>query len=233
MRKKNIIKSHRFRWVRGIVPLLTLLIILLSGYTVTASAPGYAMQEQDLDSVAPGEVVRVDFALSLPQYGSISGAVADAETGMPVPDAAVSACHIPDPAAQVEICSETVTTDAGLYVLTDVTAGGGYAVTASAAGYYLCSEIGITVPADTVVQVDLSLTPEFPDVPRGYWAFDAVGACAAAGVVAGYQDGLYYPGMIVTRDQMAVYMSRALAGGEAEVPDFTGTPAFLDVGEEH
>lgn len=39
MRKRNIIQPHQFRRVRGIVPLLALLVIVLSGYTVTASLP--------------------------------------------------------------------------------------------------------------------------------------------------------------------------------------------------
>ncbi|NIN09780.1 MAG: hypothetical protein GTN78_13125, partial [Gemmatimonadales bacterium] len=35
----------------------------------------------------------------------------------------------------------------------------------------------------------------------------------------------------VTRDQMAVYISRSLAGGDENVPDFSGTPTFPDVPE--
>jgi len=55
-------------------------------------------------------------------------------------------------------------------------------------------------------------------------------ACLAAGIVAGYDDDLYHPEHEVTRDQMAVYISRALAGGDDSVPEFTGTPTFSDVG---
>jgi hypothetical protein len=69
----------------------------------------------------------------------------------------------------------------------------------------------------------------FPDVPGTYWAFDEIMDCAAAGIVSGYPDGAYRPFLPVTRDQMAVYISRALAGGDASVPAFTGTPSFSDV----
>lgn len=39
MSKRNINQSHRFRWVRGVVRLLALLVVVLSGYTATASLP--------------------------------------------------------------------------------------------------------------------------------------------------------------------------------------------------
>jgi hypothetical protein len=70
-------------------------------------------------------------------------------------------------------------------------------------------------------------------VPADHWASDDIGACVEAGIVAGYADGSYQPANAVTRDQMAVYISRGLAGGDANVPDFTDTPTFPDVGSEH
>jgi hypothetical protein len=54
MRKRNIIESHRFRWVRGIVLLLTLLAILLSDYTATASLPP---ADAEPDSATPAHCV--------------------------------------------------------------------------------------------------------------------------------------------------------------------------------
>jgi hypothetical protein len=82
----------------------------------------------------------------------------------------------------------------------------------------------------------------FSDVtPGGYgphgvdpfWAYAAIDACVAAGIVAGYPGGTYQPANPVTRDQMAVYIARAVAGGDNNVPDFTSTPSFSDVGVEH
>jgi hypothetical protein len=58
----------------------------------------------------------------------------------------------------------------------------------------------------------------FPDVPWYYWAKDQVQAVVDAQIVKGYPDGTYRPEVTVTRDQMAVYIARALAGGDAAVP---------------
>jgi len=83
---------------------------------------------------------------------------------------------------------------------------------------------------------------EFPDVPAwGYgaegldphWAYYYVMACVDAQIVGGYLDGTYQPTAVVTRDQMAVYIARSLAGGDAGVPEFEGTPSFSDVSASH
>jgi hypothetical protein len=82
------------------------------------------------------------------------------------------------------------------------------------------------VPADRTEEV-------FDDIPLDFWAYEETKGCAEAGIVAGYPDGLYHGANPVTRDQMAVYVARALAGGDDNVPDFTDTPTFPDVGSEH
>jgi len=46
-------------------------------------------------------------------------------------------------------------------------------------------------------------------VPTSYWAFKYVEYCHAHGIVNGYSDGTYQPGAVVTRDQMAVFVTRA------------------------
>ena len=75
--------------------------------------------------------------------------------------------------------------------------------------------------------------PVFPDVPFGFWAFDEVEACADAEIVGGYGDGLYHPANPVTRDQMAVFISRSICTptGEAGLVDYVPptTPSFSDV----
>jgi hypothetical protein len=75
----------------------------------------------------------------------------------------------------------------------------------------------------------------FGDVLMRHWAFAEVEACVAADIVQGYPDGSYRPQLSVTRDQMAVYISRALAGGDegVQVPSGLAEPTFTDVGEEH
>ena len=69
----------------------------------------------------------------------------------------------------------------------------------------------------------------FVDVPPDHWAASEIAACMAAGIVAGYPDGTYQPDLSVTRDQMAIYIARALAGGEAHVPSGPAQPSFSDV----
>jgi len=69
----------------------------------------------------------------------------------------------------------------------------------------------------------------FSDVTLEQWAFDEIGACVRAGIVGGYPDGTYRPGLPVTRDQMAVFISRALAGGDSLVPTGPPTATFSDV----
>ncbi|NIM50151.1 MAG: S-layer homology domain-containing protein, partial [Gemmatimonadales bacterium] len=48
----------------------------------------------------------------------------------------------------------------------------------------------------------------FRDVPEDYWCFKYVEYLVEAAVAFGYPDGNYYPTRRVTRDQMAVYISR-------------------------
>ncbi len=74
---------------------------------------------------------------------------------------------------------------------------------------------------------------DFSDVSSSvsdpYWALWEIEAAYAAGIVKGYSDGTYKPTDPVTRDQMAVYISRALAGGDAQVPSGPATATFSDV----
>jgi PKD repeat protein len=49
----------------------------------------------------------------------------------------------------------------------------------------------------------------FPDVPISHWAYRWVEFAVDQEVVGGYPDGTYRPAVIVTRDQMAVYVQRA------------------------
>ncbi len=75
----------------------------------------------------------------------------------------------------------------------------------------------------------------FSDVPFSNWAFSQISACVDAGVVTGYPDGTYQPSQPVTRDQMAVYVARALVipSGDAAIPDPVPPPTFSDVSSTH
>jgi Tol biopolymer transport system component len=73
----------------------------------------------------------------------------------------------------------------------------------------------------------------FSDAAPDVWAWQAALDCFVAGIVCGYGDGLYHPELPVTRDQMAVYIARALAGGEENVPEAGRPRSFLDVRRDH
>jgi hypothetical protein len=73
----------------------------------------------------------------------------------------------------------------------------------------------------------------FGDVPGDFWACDEIGACVGADIVSGYEDDLYHPDSPVTRDQMAVFVSRAVAGSDGLVPAGPTMPTFQDVLPNH
>lgn len=75
-------------------------------------------------------------------------------------------------------------------------------------------------------------TGEFSDVSADYWAYNYIKAAALGGIVNGYGDGTFKPDAVVTRDQMAVFLARALAGGDDKIsmPGGTVKPvAYSDV----
>jgi hypothetical protein len=73
----------------------------------------------------------------------------------------------------------------------------------------------------------------FSDVPWDQWAFGYVEWCRDQDIVEGYGDGTYRPQEVVTRAQMAVYIARSLAGGDAYVPPGPGVATFPDVPTDH
>ncbi len=92
----------------------------------------------------------------------------------------------------------------------------------------------VTDPYDSDTETkDNYIWVGFPDVPPAHWAFQQVLLCVDADIIAGYPEGLYYPTWIVSRDQMAVYIARAIAGGDSVVPDGPPTPSFPDVATDY
>ncbi len=78
----------------------------------------------------------------------------------------------------------------------------------------------------------LGAPTDFLDVGPGHWAYDEIMACVGAGVVQGYPGNIYLPNNTVTRAQMAVFIARALAGGEEEVPAPPAEATFNDVTDD-
>jgi len=105
-----------------------------------------------------------------------------------------------------------------------------------AVGFYetawqMCQQGGAG-PFGDVARGTISVT-SFLDVPADYWAVWEIEAAKAAGVVCGYADHRYQPTLAVSRDQMAVYLARALAGGDEAVPTGPAHPSFADVPEDY
>jgi hypothetical protein len=69
----------------------------------------------------------------------------------------------------------------------------------------------------------------FHDIPDNHWARNEIMACVQAGIVSGYPDGNYYPELPVSRSQMSAFVSRALVGGDANVPEGPAEASFTDV----
>jgi subtilisin family serine protease len=87
--------------------------------------------------------------------------------------------------------------------------------------------------ARAVVDLTLQARADFSDVPFSHWAFSSIESCFYQGIVQGYGDGTYQPEEAITRDQMAVYLARAVAGGDANVPEDTDGATFTDVDGEY
>lgn len=87
-------------------------------------------------------------------------------------------------------------------------------VTRAQMAVYVQRALDLDLPAYTV---------NFSDVAAGYWADNEIQAVYDATIVLGYGDNTYRPENVVTRDQMAVYIARGMAGGDANV---TATPTI-------
>lgn len=73
---------------------------------------------------------------------------------------------------------------------------------------------------------------QFSDVGSEAWYADAVGAAAGAGLVQGFADGTFAPDAKITREQMAVMISRALAfAGKPKASDAQQLASFKDLGD--
>jgi len=84
---------------------------------------------------------------------------------------------------------------------------------------------------------DPTTDPGFTDIDETHWAYQYICYAVDQHVVQGYPEGDYRPAAIVTRDQMAVYVARALVAptGEAALADYVPAdprnfPDVLDTG---
>jgi hypothetical protein len=156
------------------------------------------------------------------QFGTLQGTVRD-DTGAPVPHADL---WIGD--------GLYMRADAAGAFSIDVPATESTTLRVSADGYVATSVDGLAITEGETVPVDVTLSREFSDVGDESWAEQSVSDCLEAGIVGGYADSSYHPSESVTRGQMAVYIARALAGGDGGVaPPRPGTQSFSDVPADH
>ena len=69
----------------------------------------------------------------------------------------------------------------------------------------------------------------FPDVASDLVGADYIEALVTAGIAGGFGDGTYRPTDTVTREQMAIYVARGMAGGDSNVPSGPAVANFPDV----
>ena len=158
--------------------------------------------------------------------GTVTGTVTDAVTGAPIAGASVYFIYSGD-LHSISNGGDPTGSD-GVYTY-EIATMEYDRLRAQADGYYEAIKPGVTVTSGSLTQVDWQLYHAPTDVASDNWAFDAVAACVQAGIVTGYEDDTYHPEYPVTRDQMAVYLARGLAGGEDNVPAGPATATFEDV----
>ena len=69
----------------------------------------------------------------------------------------------------------------------------------------------------------------FADVPDTMVGAQYIEALARADIVSGFSPTVYGPAGVVTREQMAIFVSRGMAGGDGNVPSGPAVATFTDV----
>jgi hypothetical protein len=117
------------------------------------------------------------------------------------------------------------------YSMTTTTTNGGTtsteASTATTGGSTTTSEDSTTAEESTTTTAPFTGTPTFSDVSESHPQHDAIVGLAAEGVISGFEDGTFGPGLAVTRQQFAKMIVKTLGypvTGE-EVCPFTDVQA--------
>ncbi len=113
----------------------------------------------------------------------------------------------------------------------------GFDVTRAQMAVFIARAIATPAGEEGVQAWEAPDTPTFPDVADYFWCYKHVEMLCEKGIVEGYPDGFYRPATWVSRDQMAVYMARAVADpvGEEGLEGYTppAEASFLDANAEH
>ena len=75
----------------------------------------------------------------------------------------------------------------------------------------------------------------YADVPADYWAAQAIADAAASGLLAGFEDGCFYPEKAITRAEAVVVINRLMGYQADEQALDATTPAnlYVDVARDH
>jgi len=73
--------------------------------------------------------------------------------------------------------------------------------------------------AQAQAQAAATAPAEYPDVPRGHWAYDAIDALSRAGIIEGRPGGVYEGNRPMTRYEFAVAIARLLQKIPGQQPD--------------
>ena len=178
-----------------------------------------------LSTETPG----VDFALV--SYGKITGTIRDAATGLPL---AYRNVAIYDAAGAVVVYAYSGAT--GTYSYTGLEPGSYFVATTGSTDYVdeLWENLDCGAPCDVTrgtpvvvalgtvasgIDFDLHL-PYFADVPLDHWARRFIEGIFVGGITTGCGTNplTFCPTAVTDRWQMAVFLSRAMAGSDAAVP---------------
>ena len=171
----------------------------------------------------------IDFAL-LP-YGRITGTIRDAATGLPLEYRNVVVYDTAGSVVGYAYSGET-----GTYSFSGLAPGSYFVATTGSADYVdeLWENLDCGAPCDVTrgtpvavtfgsvasgIDFDLHL-PYFADVPLGHWARRFIEGIFVGGVTTGCGTNplTYCPDTVTSRWEMAVFLSRAIAGSDAAVP---------------
>jgi len=112
-----------------------------------------------------------------------------------------------------------------------------WSVSRSQMAVFIARSIVSPMGEDGIADYEPPATPSFTDVPTSYWAYNHIELLSEEKIVSGYPDGYYRPSTTVTRDQMAVYIARAVADprGEEGLAGYVPpeTPSFSDLPADH
>jgi len=204
-------------------------------YAYAVDLDGMVLEYDISNPATPTEVASVALLPSLRSYGRARLTVQDGYLVISAGPYGLYLVDVRDPAAPALLATSAASdTGDSASDFMDAVLAPPYVYAAAKMPIMLtgASQTAATEEQPDALQILRALSA-FPDLPLDHWAQDAIWRCSHAGIVSGYDDGLYRPDAEVTRDQMAAYIARAHAGGNENVPPASGypVPSFSDTAD--